>query len=226
MKTNILKLLTVSVAFSLCFSACKNEESNATTSKTGGTALLDGYYKEVAPSGAKHISEVFNNPTPGTEVVVQGEVMGRLSPFVDGRAMVVLGDPTKVTPCNRIPGDQCKTPWDNCCDDPDVLKKSITTIQFLDADGKVLKAGLKGYKGIKELSYLTVQGTIADGSNADNLLITAKAFNLTDPSPFKDAEPAADYSHHGHLEQGVVTEEDGVIIFNRHPVPMEPQKSE
>ena len=113
-----------------------------------------------------------------------------MQPFaVEYRGMVMLGDPTKMTPCNRIPGDECPTPWDVCCDDPAVIKKSISTVQFLDENGKVIKTGLKGYQGIKELSFLTVKGTIAEQSNPENLLINASAFHVAEQSPFKDAKP-------------------------------------
>jgi hypothetical protein len=154
-------------------------------------SILDSFALAKAPENALQISEVFKDPSPGKKVVLSGEVMGRMDPFIKGRAMVTLGDPTKITPCNRIPGDSCETPWDVCCDDPEVIKKSIATIQILNQDGRVLKAGLKGYKGIKELSFLTVVGTIAKGSNANNLLIDASAFHVAKVSPYKDAAPVS-----------------------------------
>lgn len=207
---------TILLAALALLPACNDsQESNTSTALPGEPSPLDGYYVNEAPSDAKQISEVFADPSPGKEIVLSGEIMGRMHPFVEGRSMVMLGDPTKVTPCNRIPGDECPTPWDNCCDDPDVLKKSIVSIQFVDEAGKVLRTGLRGYKGIKELSFLTVKGIIAEGSNADNLLVTAQAFHITEPSPYLNAPPAADYSHHGHLEGGTIIEEDGAFIFKK-----------
>jgi hypothetical protein len=206
--------------------ACK-EKATESSETTGTASSLETYYVNEVPGSAKQISEVFADPTPGKEVVLSGEVMGRMHPFVEGRGMVMLGDPTKITPCNRIPGDECPTPWDNCCDDPEVLKKSIVSIQFLDEAGKVIRTGLRGYKGIKELSFLTVKGTIADGSNAENLLVTAQAFHITEPSPYLNAPPAADYSHHGHLEGGSITEKDGEFIFKKEDTKKEePAKPE
>lgn len=155
-------------------------------------SILDTYSLTSAPKNAQQISEVMKDPTPGKEVVLSGEIMGRMHPFINGRAMVTLADPTKVTPCNRIPGDSCTTPWDVCCDDPEVIKKSIATIQILDGDGKILKAGLKGYKGIRELCFLTVKGVIAEGSNANNLLINATAFHVAEVSPYVNAAPVSD----------------------------------
>lgn len=185
-----------------------SNSTNAAESTAASTSPFDQYYQDLAAENAQHISTVFADPTPGKEVVIQGEIMGKTEPFIDSRAMVMLGDPTKITPCNRN-GCECTTPWDNCCEDPQTLKKSVTTIQFLDNAGKVIKHGLKGYKGIKELSFLTVKGTIAEGSNTDNLLINAQAFHITDPSPFINASPVSS-------EEGVTIKTEGdVFIYSK-----------
>lgn len=202
--TYLIALATASTVLLSCSDTKENVAPTETTSTN-----LEKFYTGEAPEGARHISEIFADPTPGREIVVSGEIMGRSEPFIDGRAMVVLGDPTKITPCNRIPGDLCPTPWDNCCDDPDVLKKSVATIQFLDEEGKVLKTGLKGFKGIKELSYLTIKGEIAEGSNPNNLLISADSFHITDPSPYLNAKAVS-----GGLD-GEVTVEGDVFIYTK-----------
>lgn len=215
MKTTLYKSILVigaAALISACNSSKDDKDSNKSSASMDATSL-DSFYVDTAPANASQISEVFADPTPGREIVLSGEIMGRKHPFVEGRAMVLLGDPTKITPCNRIPGDECTTPWDTCCDDPEVLKKSITTIQFLDSDGKIVKTNLKGYKGIKEQSFLTVKGTIAEGSNANNLLVNAEAFHLTEPSPYVNAPPAANY---GEIEGGTITEEDGVFIYEKN----------
>lgn len=202
------QILTL-LGLSLFTWACKQSDPAAQTQES---SALDTFYQEESLSDAKHISEIFADPTPGKEVVIQGEIMGRISPFAEERALVVIGDPTKITPCNRIPGDLCPTPWDVCCDDPNVIKKSISTIQFRDSEGSIIKQGIKGYKGIDELTFLTVKGTISESSNAENLVIDALAFHITDPSPFKGADPVG-------LEGGTITEEDGVFIYTKDPEP-------
>ncbi len=206
------KYLTILCAAGLLCS-CQSEKD--VTPATQAASPLDAFLVSEAPPGMVQISEVFADPTPGKEVVLAGEVMGRMEPFVEGRAIVVLGDPTKLTPCNRIPGDECPTPWDICCDDAEVIKKSTSTIQFLGPDGKVIKSSLKGFHGIKELSYLTVKGRIAEGSNAENLLINAEAVFVTDPSPYKDAPAVGALA----LDDGEVTEKDGVFMFIKKSKP-------
>lgn len=178
MKTS---LVLAGLASLLVLNSCKNEE---TASVEAPVNKLESFLLSELPTGATSVADAFANPTPGTEVIVTGEVMGRMEPFIESRAMLVLGDPTKITPCNRNHDDGCTTPWDVCCDDPETIKISTATIQILGEDGRPLKEGLKGLGGIQELTTLTVVGTIAEGSNAENLLITASGIHVGATDPF------------------------------------------
>lgn len=190
------KSLLILATTGFLLSACGEKETTNTSETTNSS--LDTFIVEKAHPDVKQISTVFADPEPGREVVIGGEVMGRMQPFVEGRAMVVLGDPTKVTPCNRRPGDTCETPWDLCCDSPEAIRSAIATVQFVDGEGKIIKSGLKGFNGIEELTYLTVAGTIADGSNAENLLINAREMFVASESPYKDSPPVSGHGHdHG-----------------------------
>jgi hypothetical protein len=80
-----------------------------------------------------------------------------------------------LTACSDTPGDECETPWDNCCDSPEDKKRGTATIQIVDADGRVLKEPVEGVGGLANLATITVTGTVADGSSADLLIINAKA---------------------------------------------------
>lgn len=173
MKYNIL------LALALVLVSC-NDTQETTTGKTASTegTTLENVILDDAPEEPRSISDVRQDPTPGEEVVISGKVMGRMDPFVEGRAILTLGDPTKITSCDLHPGDSCQTPWDVCCDDPDVIKASIASIQVVDSDGKLIKQSLKGVNGIKELSELVVKGTIAEGSNKDALIVNASGIYL------------------------------------------------
>lgn len=180
-------LLLAGLGTLVVLSACKDKAS--TTAKVAETSLsLNSYLLKDMPEDAIGVAEAFTNPAPGTPVTLTGEVMGRSEPFVENRAMLVLGDPTKLTPCNRNEDDGCETPWDVCCDDPAVIKSSIATIQILDDQGMPLKKGLKGLGGIKELTTLTVVGTVAEGSNAENLLINASGIHVGKTDEFMTKE--------------------------------------
>lgn len=185
---NTMKLHYYSLSLLACLTlvSCKSEKKTGIDSApaapeqisaTVGTSF-ENILLATAPTDAITITEARKNPVPGTELVISGDIIGRLEVFVDNRALLTLGDPAVLTSCNRNPADACATPWDVCCDDPDLITKSIATIQVVDADGKLIKSGLKGLGNMKELSSLIVQGTVAEGSNAENLIINASGIHI------------------------------------------------
>lgn len=128
------------------------------------------------PTGeAKSIVAIRPTAKPGDEITVSGRIMGSKKPFVDGRAAFILGDPEVLTPCNEVPGDECETPWDVCCDSPEDKKRATATIQIVDADGRVLKESIEGVGGLQNLSKITVSGKVAEGSSVDLLIVNASA---------------------------------------------------
>ncbi len=167
--------LTLTVCSALALISCGEKKATETTGTPATGTSLEAVIVPSEPAGALSITEVRKAVEVGKEVTLAGKVMGRKDPFVDGRALVTLGDPAIITSCELRPGDGCPTPWDVCCDDNDAIKAATATIQVVDQDGKPIKQGLKGVHGIKELSKLVVKGTIAEGSSADNLLVNATA---------------------------------------------------
>lgn len=148
-------------------------------------APLSDILLPAAPANPVSINEARKDPTPGKDITISGDIIGRDTVFVPNRAMLILGDPDVITSCNRNAADGCKTPWDVCCDDPDVVTASIATIQVVDDDGHLHKSGLKGLGGMKELSQLVVQGTIAEGSGPDNLIVNATGIHIASVEPRK-----------------------------------------
>lgn len=156
-------------------------EKKAETQATATPAIpLDPYFTNTAPADPQPISTIRTTAKPGEQVTISGLVMGREKPFVDGRAAFVLGDPSKITPCNKMPGeDHCKTPWDACCDAPEAKREGTATIQILGADQRVLKQSLKGEHGLKELSTVTLTGTVDKSSTAEALVINATSLHVS-----------------------------------------------
>ncbi|NNC87761.1 MAG: hypothetical protein HKN82_04785 [Akkermansiaceae bacterium] len=175
MKTTTIIL---SAAAALAVAACKQNEAAGGGAAPAPAGNLEAVLTAEAPPNPVSILEARKNPAAGADVTVTGKIMGRREPFVDGRALVVIGDPAALTSCDLRPGDSCATPWDVCCDEPAVIRKSIATVQVVDADGSPLKEGLKGLGGMKELSSLVVTGTVAEGSNADNFVINATGIHV------------------------------------------------
>ena len=173
----------------LTLSSCKKMDVSSYNVETQNpeNSSLSSYFTDEVPADAIQISEARKNPKVGAKITVAGEIMGGPDPIAHGNALVTLGDPTQLTPCSRNPDDECETPWDNCCDTN--IKENIATIQLVDASGRPLKESMRGVNGLKELSFLTVTGTIAEGSNANNLLINADKIHVAIQSPYKDAPP-------------------------------------
>lgn len=165
----------------LALASCGKKETTAAVETAPPAAAFDAFFTDQPIADPQAIHVVRTTAKPGDEIVIKGLIMGREKVFVDGRASFLLGDPEKLTPCNTIPGDECKTPWDACCDSKEAKLEGIASIQITDAEGRVLTGGLKGEEGLKELSAVTVSGTVDDSSTAENLVVNAKAIHVMVP---------------------------------------------
>ncbi|WP_193212781.1 hypothetical protein [Luteolibacter marinus] len=164
------------------FSSCRKSDPPvaAAAPESGPSAAITAVI-DAAPGGeAKPIHILRESAKPGDLVTVSGRVMGNASPFVEGRAAFILGDPDLLTPCNENPDDDCDTPWDTCCDTREDKKRGTATIQVVDAEGRVLKEAIEGVGGIGKLATLTVSGTVAEGSTPDLLVINASAIDVAE----------------------------------------------
>lgn len=172
---NILKTAGIITSFSLISCSEKKEPTSttATTTEESRNPVLEKIILEEEPADAVNITDLRKTATAGESVIFKGKVMGANIVFVKGRAMMILGDPDKLTSCDLKPGDNCARPWDVCCDTPKDIKENILTVRVLDAEGKTIKQGLKGLAGIKELSHVTVTGIIDKLSTEENMVINA-----------------------------------------------------
>lgn len=162
-------ILTAFAGVALALSAC-GEKSIETVAPAD--PRLEAIFVAAEPAGAISVIEARKKPEPGSEVTVIGRVAGAMEPFSKDFATLVLADDTVMT-CDREPGDTCETPWDACCVEPGVLAASRLLVQVNGADGQPLDATLKGVKGLKELDQIVIQGKVAPGSTAENLIVEA-----------------------------------------------------
>ncbi len=163
----------------LAMASCqsKDEEKTTTLDAPNSDALIAVIDANVEGDG-QAIHVIRKTAQPGDIITVKGRIMGNDQPFVDGRAAFILGDSEVITACSDRPGDGCTTPWDNCCDTKEDIKRGTATIQIIDADGRVLKERIEDVRGIEKLSKLLVTGTVAEGSTEDRLVINATAIDL------------------------------------------------
>lgn len=174
-----MKPIHLVLAASCLLAACKEKDVPSSAASSAQHAAPSEALKQIlaaSPAGApKDIHLVRATVHPGDEVTLGGRIMGNEKPFVEGRAVFILGDPTVLTACNEKPGDKCETPWDNCCNTKEEKKVALATIQVVGADGRVLKEDLEGAGGLKKLGRVTVTGKVAEGSTADALVVNATA---------------------------------------------------
>lgn len=178
-----MKLLSslAPVIAALFLSACTESETTVSVETTAPDPALEKFFTEEALPEAQSIHVARTTAKPGDEVTLKGELMGRGKVFVDGRAAFILGDPEKLTTCDKMPGDSCPTPWDACCDSKELKRIGIASIQILGEDGRVLSGELKGTKGLKELSTVTLTGVVDESSTGENFVINASKIHVSKP---------------------------------------------
>lgn len=174
MKTKTTCLL---IASAILLASCGKKDTQTTgeASITEPNPVLATVLATPPTGEAQAITTIRSTAKPGDTITISGKIMGSGKPFVDGRAAFMLGDPSVLTPCNQNPGDQCETPWDNCCDSKEDKKRGTATVQIVDADGRVLKESIEGVGGLRNLAQVTVTGKVAEGSSADLLIVNATA---------------------------------------------------
>lgn len=135
-----------------------------------------GFFVDKQPEHAQDVSEARKAGTlkTGDAVVLRGRIGGSKEPFVAGRAVFTLVG-RAIKACNEKPDDHCTQPWDYCCDTPaDILANSVT-VRVVDEKGNVLRTGMKGRRGLKELSEIVVIGRVA---SADGKAVVVNASSV------------------------------------------------
>ena len=177
MKKTSLILLSV-----FAFSSCNKEVVTSIEVEAPAVASTEliAIFKPSPEGEIGQIHVIRKTAKPGDKLLIKGRVMGSVSPFVEGRAAFVLGDEELLTACSDKGDDDCKTPWDTCCDKKEDFRDGTATIQVVDADGRVLKEGVEGVEGLEKLSRVVIEGVVAEGSGPENLVINATGIQVVD----------------------------------------------
>lgn len=161
-----------------------------------------------APENAQGVLAVRQTAAGGEEVVVVGRIGGSTQPFVEGMAAFSLVD-NSLRACSDIPGDQCPTPWDFCCEAD--LPKARTLVKVVDESGRIIPTDARALLGVSELQTVYVRGQAqrdADG----NLTVLARGVYMLPPGerlptgeqahPHEQAHHHGDDAAHGHAPTG------------------------
>lgn len=157
----------------LLVAGCAEESSNTTSARTDSVEpSIDGskFILNEEPSEAATVIEARENSKDGADVVLVGRIGGSANPWVEDRAAFSIVDPS-LKACSDIPGDECKIPWDYCCE-THKLPTSTALIKFVDDDGRTLKSDSRELLSLKELQTVVVRGK-AKRDEAGNLTILA-----------------------------------------------------
>jgi hypothetical protein len=175
-----MKPTIIAALLSAALLSC-NEKTEAPAAETKTVSPeLKAVFVNTIPDEASPIHLARTTVQPSDVIVLKGQIMGALEPFVDGRAAFILGDREKLTPCTERPGDECETPWDNCCDTKEAFQVGTATIQIVGADGRPLKVGLEGVEGLEKLTKIIVKGKVAEQSGSGNLVVNASAIQIVE----------------------------------------------
>lgn len=136
-----------------------------------------GLFVSEAIDEAKSVKEAKASASPDGEIVMRGRIGVGKSPFAEGRAVFTIADSSLPT-CTERHGDTCPTPWDYCCEPPDVITSSTATVQVVDAQGKPLKLSLDGVQGLKPTAEVTVRGKVASQAADGPLVVNATAIHV------------------------------------------------
>jgi len=181
--TRSLATLVLVTALAAALPACggdgADEPGTPTTEETAAAALPEALFADTAPADPSHVFDVKQSAKEGDEVTVRGRVGGSKHPFVEGRAALTIADTQgTLTHCGDNEGDGCPTPWDYCCDPPELITANTATIQIVDADGRPLKLGIEGAHGLENSVFIVVTGTVGPRPDANVLVINATSIHV------------------------------------------------
>lgn len=153
----------------------------AGSSASGGTQLEGmrlptGLVVKGAAQNAVGVAQCKTSAKLGDTVTVVGRIGGAKVPFNASRSVFTIVDPS-LKACSDIPGDDCKTPWDYCCD-RDKLPQNMATIEIVDAQGKVLPFNVRGADGLEPLTRVAVTGRVTERNDQGLFVVRAERINL------------------------------------------------
>ena len=171
MKNNI-SLPLILCATACLFTACGDDGKTSGEVKSAAPPhpAITAVLAEAAPEGAVSVVAARNTAKPGETIIIEGIIAGAMKPFAEGFASVIVSD-LAVETCDKIPGDNCPTPWDACCAEPDALKGMRLTLQVSAEDGHPVAQSLKGISGFTEMDRVIAEGTVSKDSTAENLVV-------------------------------------------------------
>ncbi|MBI5252258.1 MAG: hypothetical protein HY912_22415 [Desulfomonile tiedjei] len=134
--------------------------------KTTGTTLPAGLFLKAAPPNAIDVGAARKAAEEGKPIVIRGRIGGTAKPIADKYAMFLVTD-LSLALCKDGCADFCQMPREQ-------LTANTAAIQVVDNTGRPLKVSIEGVNGLKPLTEVVVQGTVAKRDN-NFLVINAQS---------------------------------------------------
>lgn len=135
------------------------------------------WISSTVPDAALGVSDVKKVAQEGDTVTIVGRIGGRREPFTEGAAVFILVD-SGLPACSDIEGDNCRTPWDYCCETKESMTANSATIQVLGEDGAPLAVEMTNY--FEPLDEVVVVGTVGPRPTDDVLIVNATSIGRSD----------------------------------------------
>ena len=151
---------------------------NAGASSENAVAVMPaGFFTSSAPEVAPMLIDVKNESAVGDEVTFTARIGGKRNPFTGSAAMFLIVDPS-LKSCDQIPGDNCKFPWDYCCEPKDNLRAHMGTVQVVDAEGMVITGSLRDHEGLTGGATIVVTGTVSEKNDEGSFVVDASNIHV------------------------------------------------
>ena len=131
------------------------------------------------PENPQTVKAVRSEAKDGDVVTVAGWVGGSTEPIAQNRAIFTLLDGS-VPSCKTGEMEECKTPWDSCCEPSDVLASNSIAVQVLDDNGAPLRTSLKNVNGMQPMKEVVVVGNFSRSADGKAATIDATGLYVGD----------------------------------------------
>ena len=154
----------------------ENKSSGPDLASESRSRARSEFLLSTEPDGVVGVIDIRQSAKDQQEVVVVGRIGGSKDPWIEGLAAFEIADCSLVT-CTQRSCENCPTPWDYCCTEPDKLKVSKVMVKFVGENEKIVGTGAKELLGVKELQTVVVKGkALCDNDGNLTSIITTGMF--------------------------------------------------
>ncbi len=149
-----------------------SDTGNATSESTNDAAKGNDVASRIVsdePEGAKPLVDVKSSAAVGDDVTFVARIGGRAKPFVDGRAVMVVMDPS-IPSCADNHGDTCAIPWDYCCETTETITTNAATVRVVDTEGDPVRTSFEA-AGLEPLDRITFAGRVAEKDEGGRFVV-------------------------------------------------------